>query len=132
MKRIQSLTPLAFFTVGLAGGMASGTLLTGGGAGAGGAYGSGARGCPTTTLEGTVSSVDVDNQKFVLVNHKDEAFGVVVNEETRYRIPGYKKKDLKANGLGKIPVERWAKIRYCADSGDVLEVKVKKLKKKKG
>ena len=132
MKRIQSFTPLAFFTVCLAVGMASGTLPIGGGAGAGGAYGSGARGCPTTTLEGTVSSVDAANQKFVLVTNKEMAFGVVVNEKTRYRIPGYKKKDLKAGGLGKLPLERRAKIRYCADSGDVLEVKVKKLKKKKG
>ena len=132
MKRIQSLTPLAFFTVGLAVGMASGTLPTGGGAGAVGTYGSGARGCPTTTLEGTVSSVDPANQKFVLVTNNEKAFGVVVNEKTRYKIPGYKRKDLKADGLGKLPVERRAKIRYCADNGDVLEVKVKKLKKKRG
>ena len=132
MKRIQSLTPLAFFTVCLAVGMASGTLPTGGGAGAVGAYGSGVRGCPTATLEGTVSSIDLANQKFVLVDHNNEAFGVVGNEKTRYRIPGYKKKDLKADGLGKLPVERRAKVRYCFDNGDVLEVKVKKLKKKKG
>ena len=132
MKRTLHLAPLAFFTVCLAVGMASGTLPTGGGIGGGGAYGSGPQGCPTATLEGTVSSIDVANEKFVLVNHKDEAFGVVVNEKTKYRIPGYKKNDLKADGLGKLPVERRAKIRYCADSGDVLEVKVKKLKKKKG
>ena len=131
MKRTLHLAPSAFFTVCLAVGMASGTLPTGG-IGAGGAYGSGPQGCPTAMLEGMVSSVDVDNQKFILVNHKAEAFGVVVNEKTRYRIPGYKKKDLKADGLGKLPVERQAKIRYCADNGDVLEVKVKKLKKKKG
>ncbi len=132
MKRTLHLAPLAFFTVCLAVGMASGTLPIGGGIGAGGAYGSGAQGCPTAILEGTVSSIDVDNQKFILVDRKDDAFGVVVNEKTRYRIPGYKKNDLKADGLGKLPVERQAKIRYCVDSGDVLEVKVKKLKKKKG
>ena len=130
MKRSQHLAPVAFFTVCLTVGMASGTLPIGGGAG--GAYGSGPQGCPTATLEGTVSSIELANQKFVLVNHKDEAFGVVVNEKTRYRIPGYKKKDLKADGLGKLPVERRAKVRYCFDNGDVLEVKVKKLKKKKG
>ncbi len=132
MKRTQHLAPLAFFTVCLTVGMASGTLPTGGGAGAGGAYGSGPQGCPTATIEGTVSSIDLANQKFTLVTNKEEAFGVVVNEKTRYRIPGYKKKDLKADGLGKLPVERRAKISYCADNGDVLEVKIKKLKKKRG
>ena len=112
--------------------MASGTLPTAGGAGAVGAYGSGAQGCPTVTIEGTVWSIDLANQKFVLVTNKEEAVEVPVNEKTRYRIPGYKKKDLKADGLGKLPVERRAKVRYCFDNGDVLEVKVKKLKKKRG
>ena len=112
--------------------MASGTLPTGGGAAGIGGYGSGPQGCPTATIEGTVSSVDLANQKFTLVTNKEEAFGVVVNEKTKYRIPGYKKKDLKADALGKLPVQRQAKIRYCADNGDVLEVKIKKLKKKRG
>ena len=66
MKRTLHLAPSAFFTVCLAVGMASGTLPTGG---AGGAYGSGPQGCPTAMLEGMVSSVDVDNQKFTRISN---------------------------------------------------------------
>ena len=82
MKRTQHLASLAFFTVCLAVGMASGTLPTAGGAGALGAYGSGAQGCPTVTIEGTVWSIDLANQNFVLVTNKEEAVEVPVNEKT--------------------------------------------------
>ena len=143
MKRTQHLASLTLFTVCLGIGTASQVPPPAGVSGAGGqipppAGGAGTtshyggRRCPTATLEGTVSSIDLANQKFDLVMNRQEAIRVVVNEKTRYKIPGYKKKDLKADGLGKLPVEKPVKVRYCADSGDVLEVKVKKLKKKKG
>ena len=136
MKRTQHLAPLAFFTVCLGIGPSqipggSGQIPPpAGGVGLNSHYGT--RGCPTASLEGTVSTIDLANQKFDLVADEEGAIRVVVNEKTRYKIPGYKKKDLKTDGLGKLPVEKRVKVRYCADSGHVLEVKVKRLKKKKG
>ncbi|MDA1314817.1 MAG: hypothetical protein O2968_15900 [Acidobacteria bacterium] len=91
----------------------------------------GPNGCPTALLDGTIESINTAGSQFTfLPKGGDEAVAMRVDSETAYRIPGLKKDELKTNGLSKIPDSAPAKIRFCTDDGRVIEVKVKKEKKK--
>lgn len=91
----------------------------------------GPNGCPTALLDGTIRSINTGASEFTfLPKNGDETVNMLVDSETTYRIPGLKKTELKANGLSKVPESAPAKIRFCTDSGRVVEVKVKKEKKK--
>ena len=90
----------------------------------------GPAGCPIASVDGTISEVDVDRQRLIFVpkNHPNP---VAVAEDTKFRVPGFKKKDLKTDGLSKIPVDAAVKIKFCSQTGEITEVKVKKKKKQK-
>jgi hypothetical protein len=91
----------------------------------------GPNGCPTVLLDGTIQSVDqVENQLVFLSAEGEQSLEMKVTPETRFRIPGVKKDAAKAGGLSKVPAKAPAKVRFCIDSGRLLEVKVKKEKNK--
>ena len=89
-------------------------------------------GCPIASVEGTISEVDIDKRQIIFLPRKNpKPVAVVVGADTRYRVPGFKKKELKTDGLSKIPVDAAAKIKFCTQTGEITEVKVKKKKKQK-
>ncbi len=86
--------------------------------------------CPTATLKGTITEVDEEKQQIILVTKREQAIAIIVGEKTKYRIPGFKQRDLKINPLAKVPIDSRARIVYCTADVEVLEVKVLKPKRK--
>ena len=91
----------------------------------------GPSGCPIASVDATIEEIDLDRQA-ILVTPKgqEKPVGVLIGGDTKFRIPGFKKKDLRTGGLAKITANATVKLKFCADTGTVTEVKVKKEKKK--
>ena len=90
---------------------------------------SGARGCPTASLEGTIATVDPAKGVFELLVAPDGPRTFYVTSATRYRVPGVKAKVLKEDPLAKLPPSAAAKVRFCKGTQKAVELKVKKEKK---
>ncbi len=89
-------------------------------------------GCPIASVDGKIEEIDLDRQAFLLrVKGQEDVFSVLIGDDTKFRVPGVKKKDLKTGGLSKVPANASVKLKFCVDTGDVTEVKVRKKKKKK-
>ncbi|MCP5115388.1 MAG: hypothetical protein GY953_31555 [bacterium] len=88
---------------------------------------SASRGCPTSSLEGTIADVDSAKGMFSLLA-ADSPQEFLVNGDTRYRIPGVKKNALKNDPLAKLPENATAKVSFCKGTQRVVEVKVQKAK----
>ena len=87
--------------------------------------------CPIASVDATIEEIDL-NRQAILVTPKgqENPVGVLIGEDTKFKIPGVKKQDLKTGGLAKVPANASVKLKFCADTGTVTEVKVKKEKKK--
>jgi hypothetical protein len=77
--------------------------------------------CATTTVEGSIGSLDVANKTFTVGNRSFK-----IGEETAFRIPGATKEELKESPLSKVPRNAKVKILFCNKDGSPLEVKVER------
>jgi hypothetical protein len=77
--------------------------------------------CATSTIEGTVSAVDVERKTFVVRGRKFKVAG-----DTAFRIPGATKEDLKNAPLSKVTPNARAKVLYCSKDGTAVEVKLER------
>ena len=91
----------------------------------------GPSGCPVVSVDGTIDEIDLDRQAILLTpKGQGDAVPILIDEGTKFRIPGVKKENLRSGGLAKVPANASVKLKFCADTGEVTEVKVKKEKKK--
>src|SRR5882724_4791091 len=77
--------------------------------------------CATTSVEGTISFLDVETKTFTVGERKFK-----VADNTAFRIPGATKDELKTAPLSKLPRDAKVKVQYCSKDGVPVEVKVEK------
>jgi hypothetical protein len=77
--------------------------------------------CPTTSVEGTISFIDVEQKEFTVSGRKFK-----VSDNTAFRIPGATKDELKNAPLMKLHNDEKVKVRYCTKDGMPVEVKAEK------
>jgi hypothetical protein len=77
--------------------------------------------CPTTTVEGSISFIDVEQKEFTVSGRKFK-----VSDNTAFRIPGATKDELKNAPLMKLHNDGKVKVLYCTKDGSPVEVKAEK------
>ena len=77
--------------------------------------------CATTSVEGTLTFLDVETGTFTVGDRKFKAV-----DNTAFRIPGATKDELKNAPLSKLPKDGKVKVQYCTKDGVPVEVKVQK------
>jgi len=82
--------------------------------------------CPSESIEGKLTRVDVESREVEVDAKKKGARKVRVSDTTYFRIPGAKKEDLKENPIRQLQAGAEAKVTFCKDSGEAVEIKVKK------
>jgi hypothetical protein len=90
-----------------------------------GARGGGNR-CATSTIEGTISKVDVESKMFSVAGAKGEARDFKVGQDAVFRIPGATKEELKNAPLSKVTTNARVKVFYCSKDGSPVEVKIER------
>jgi hypothetical protein len=77
--------------------------------------------CPTTSVEGSISFIDVEQKEFTVSGRKFK-----VSDNTAFRIPGATKDELKNAPLMKLHNDGKVKVLYCTKDGSPVEVKAEK------
>ncbi|MBK9167704.1 MAG: hypothetical protein IPM24_09595 [Bryobacterales bacterium] len=83
----------------------------------------GIRGCPTASVDGKITFLEIESGEVTVDDKKKGATKLKASDRTRYRIPGVRKEDL---ALRQVKVDQEAKVTYCRDSTEIVEIKVKK------
>lgn len=86
-------------------------------------------GCPLRAVEATIKTISPQGQ--LTLDSKGELIVAQITSETRYRIPGYDKKQIQEGLTVKFPPGTRAKLRICQSNGEVVDMKVIEDKKKK-
>ena len=94
--------------------LASGTIQPGVGA---------IRNCPSASVDGKITFLDIESGDITVDDKKKGETKLKAVDRTRYRIPDVKKADL---ALRQVKVDQEAKVTYCRDSAEIVEIKVKK------
>ena len=82
--------------------------------------------CATSSLEGVIAQVNVENKMFTVSGAKNERRDFKVASDTLFRIPGVSKDDLKNAPLSKVGANERVKVFYCSKDGSPVEVKVER------
>lgn len=119
---------LALATLTTASLLASDSVSTRGGGLSGGPSAGLSPGCPTASVEGLIAAVDPESGQFTILANSEETFAVPISDQTRFRVPGVKGKELRKNPLAHLNIDAPAKVTYCTTDSKVLEVRIKKRK----
>ena len=83
--------------------------------------------CPRSTVEGKVTTVDIETGDITIQTLKGETKVLKAVETTSFRIPGMNKDQLKNNSaVTKAITNAEAKVQYCTKDSTVTELKVTK------
>ena len=86
-------------------------------------------GCPLRAVDATIKTISPQGQ--LTLDSKGELIVAQITSETRYRIPGYDKKQIQEGLTVKFPPGTRAKFRICQRNGEVMDMKVVADKKKR-
>jgi hypothetical protein len=86
-------------------------------------------GCPLRAVDGIIHTISPQGQ--LTIDSKGQLFVGQITSETRYQIPGYDKKQIQEGPSVKFPPGTRAKFRICERTGEIVEMKVVRDKKKK-
>jgi hypothetical protein len=81
--------------------------------------------CATSTLEGAISKVDIDQKTFGVKGAKASR-EFKVTPDTLFRIPGATQQQLKDAPLSKVTPNARVKVFYCTKDGTPVEVKIER------
>lgn len=85
-------------------------------------------GCPLRSVnEGLLERISPEGH--LVFRYKGQLMVAKTTSETRYRIPGYTKRQLHAGQLIKLQPGTRAKMRICERTGEVVEMKILELGK---
>jgi len=85
--------------------------------------------CPLRSVnDGMLERISPDGH--LVFRYKGELMVGKTTSETRYRIPGYSKRQLHAGQLVKLQPGTRAKMRICERTGEVVEMKILEMGKK--
>ena len=82
--------------------------------------------CPTESADARLVAIDVESNEIQVESKKNGKLKMRVLDATIFRVPGASKQDLKDSPLKTLQPESEAKVYYCKDSYELLEIKVKK------
>jgi hypothetical protein len=82
--------------------------------------------CAVSTIEGTVSKLDVPNRKFSVAGPNNTSREFKIAPDTLFRIPGATPQQLKDAPLSKVSANARVKVSYCTRDGSPVEVKVER------
>lgn len=82
--------------------------------------------CATSSLEGVISNVDVEDRTFSVAGAKNDQRKFKAASDTLFRIPGVSKDDLKNVPLSKVGTNNRVRVVYCTKDGSPVEVKVER------
>ena len=86
-------------------------------------------GCPLRAMEAVIKTISPQGQ--LTLDSKGELIVGQITSETLIRIPGYDQKQITEGITVKLPPGTQAKLRICERNGEIYDMKVVEVKKKK-
>jgi hypothetical protein len=82
--------------------------------------------CAASTVEGVVTAVDAESRILTVKTAKGEMKKLKADDQTRFRVPGAAKEDLRVKPMSTVAADAKAKISYCTKDDTLVEVRVLK------